>query len=72
VDLKKRKTELRLDNMIAREIFDEEARKVLMNFVSISRTKSNRLDAIKEIKNMVLFSEIVVSPLILGAMYEKK
>eukprot|EP00747_Dinoflagellata_sp_TGD_P155668 gnl/TRDRNA2_/TRDRNA2_177602_c0_seq1.p2 gnl/TRDRNA2_/TRDRNA2_177602_c0~~gnl/TRDRNA2_/TRDRNA2_177602_c0_seq1.p2 ORF type:complete len:426 (+),score=1.15 gnl/TRDRNA2_/TRDRNA2_177602_c0_seq1:1679-2956(+) len=42
-----------------------------MNFISISHSKSNRLDAVKEIKNMVLFTEIVLSPLILGAMYEK-
>ena len=35
-----------------------------MAFISRSRTKSNRLDAAKEIKGLVFFSNIVVSPLL--------
>jgi hypothetical protein len=54
-NVKKRKSELRLDDIMAQEILDVEARKVLMQFVSTSRAKSNPLDAAKVIKKMILF-----------------
>jgi hypothetical protein len=68
--VKKRKLDLRLENDMALEILDSESRKAFMKYVSMSRTKSNRLDAAKEIKKMVLFSNTVVSSLLEDAVQE--
>jgi hypothetical protein len=35
-----------------------------MTFITASRLKSNRLEAAKELKNMVFFSNIVLAPLV--------
>jgi len=58
------KKELRLDTPLAKSILDDVARRAFMAFVSRSRTKSNRLDAAKELKGLVFFSNIVVAPLL--------
>lgn len=58
------KKDLRLDSALAKSILDEVARRAFMAFVSRSRTKSNRLDAAKELKGLVFFSNIVVAPLL--------
>ena len=39
-------------------------RRRLMTFITASRLKSNRLEAAKELKNMVFFSNIVLAPLV--------
>ena len=58
------KKELRLDTPLAKSILDDVARRAFMAFISRSRTKSNRLDAAKELKGLVFFSNIVVAPLL--------
>ena len=58
------KKELRLESALAKSILNDVARKAFMAFVSRSRTKSNRLDAAKELKGLVFFSNIVVAPLL--------
>ncbi len=58
------KKDLRLDSALAKSILNDVARKAFMAFVSRSRTKSNRLDAAKELKGLVFFSNIVVAPLL--------
>ena len=58
------KKDLRLDSALAKGILNDVARKAFMAFVSRSRTKSNRLDAAKELKGLVFFSNIVVAPLL--------
>ena len=58
------KRDLRLDSALAKGILDDVARRAFLAFISRSRTKSNRLDAAKEIKGLVFFSNIVVAPLL--------
>ena len=58
------KKDLRLDSALAKGILNDVAKKAFMAFVSRSRTKSNRLDAAKELKGLVFFSNIVVAPLL--------
>jgi hypothetical protein len=62
--VRKRKFELRLDDDMASQIIHFEARKVLMQFVSAYRNKIKRHDASKELRNMILFSNFVVSPIL--------
>lgn len=56
--------ELRLEPALATEILDSVARRAFLAFISRSRTKPNRLDAAKELKALVFFSNIVVAPLL--------
>ena len=56
--------DMRLEPALASEILDATARRAFLGFVSRSRTKSNRLDAAKELKGLVFFSNIVVAPLL--------
>ena len=58
------KRDLRLDSALAKSILNDVARRAFLAFVSRSRTKSNRLDAAKELKGLVFFSNIVVAPLL--------
>lgn len=58
------KKELRLDTTLAKSILNDVARRAFLAFISRSRTKSNRLDAAKELKGLVFFSNIVVAPLL--------
>lgn len=48
----------------AREVLDAAARKVFLQYISQSRNQRNRLDAAKELKKLVFFSNIVVAPLV--------
>lgn len=57
-------TDLRMDRTAAKELLAEAGRKRLMTFITASRLKSNRLEAAKELKNMVFFSNIVLAPLV--------
>jgi hypothetical protein len=56
--------DLRIDTEMAKETLDSVARRAFLAFISRSRTKSNRLDAAKELKGLVYFSNIVVAPLL--------
>ena len=58
------KKDLRLDSALAKSILNDVARRAFLAFVTRSRTKSNRLDAAKELKGLVFFSNIVVAPLL--------
>lgn len=62
--IEKRKHELFLDDNMAREMFVVESRKALMYYISDSRRKKSRVDSVKVIKNMVLFYNAVISPLL--------
>eukprot|EP00803_Ostreobium_quekettii_P003715 evm.model.scf_1083.2 EVM.evm.TU.scf_1083.2 scf_1083:24388-36797(-) len=56
--------DLRLSKEMAKDALDEAARKIFMDYITTSRLKQNRLDAAKELKKMVFFSNIVVAPLL--------
>ena len=56
--------DMRLEPALASEILDATARRAFLGFISRSRTKANRLDAAKELKGLVFFSNIVVAPLL--------
>ena len=55
---------VRLDRSQAKTILTECARKTLMQYITKSRIQKNRVNSAKELKNMVLFSNIVVAPLV--------
>ena len=56
--------DVRLDPELAKEILGSTVRKAFMGFISRSRNKANRLDAAKELKSLVFFSNMVVTPLL--------
>jgi len=58
--------DLRLDQALAFELLKKNCVAVLMNYVKTAKTQRNRLDQAKELKKMVYFSNMVVSPLITG------
>ena len=58
------KEAVRLDDDAAVEVIGEMARKVWLAFVRDSRNKASRLDAAKELKNIVMFNNAVVTPLV--------
>lgn len=49
---------------LAVELLKEAGRTALMKFVTASRVHANKLDQAKELKKMVFFSNIVLSPLL--------
>ena len=55
---------LRLDRGIAKEVVDEVGRKYLLQFITQSRNTRDRINAAKELKKMVFFSNIVLAPLV--------
>jgi len=55
---------VRLGDDVAIEILGDMAKKVWLNSVRESRNKPSRLDAAKELKNMVLFNSAVITPLV--------
>ncbi|PSC73353.1 chloroplastic isoform X2 [Micractinium conductrix] len=56
--------DLRLDRPAARAVLSDVARKYFLQYVTQSRNTRNRLDAAKELKKLVFFSNIVVAPLL--------
>jgi len=58
--------DLRLDTDLAMSLVKESVVKVFMTCVKTAKAKSTRLDQAKELKKMVFFSNLVVSPLIEG------
>lgn len=63
-NIKKTLQDVRLDSELAKEILSTTARKAFMGFISRSRNKANKLEAAKELKALVYFSNIVVTPLL--------
>jgi hypothetical protein len=62
--VRKKKFELRLNDDIASQIIYFEARKVLMQFVSTYRNKIKHHNTFKELRNIILFSNFMVSPIL--------
>ena len=60
------KEAVRLADDIAIEILGDAVRKVWLATVRDSRNKASRLDAAKELRNMVVFNTAVVTPLVAG------
>ena len=56
--------ELRIPDSLAKEILDKVSRKAFTGFVTRSRSQRDRLEAAKELKKLVFFSNIVVAPLL--------
>lgn len=56
--------ELRISPEMGKEMLDKSVRKLFLQYVTASRLKQNRLDAAKELKKMVFFSNIVVAPVL--------
>ncbi|KAL4860244.1 hypothetical protein ACK3TF_000429 [Chlorella vulgaris] len=56
--------DLRMDRPAARQVLKDAARKHFLQFITQSRNTRNRLDASKELKKLVFFSNIVVTPLL--------
>ena len=63
-NVKRAQKELRIPEDLAKEILDTVARKAFIQFISRSRSQRDRLEAAKELKRMVFFSNIVVAPLL--------
>jgi hypothetical protein len=53
-----------MDRPAARQVLKDAARKHFLQFITQSRNTRNRLDASKELKKLVFFSNIVVTPLL--------
>ena len=62
--VKRSKKELRVSDALAQEILDRVSRKALLQFVTRSRGQRDRLEAAKELKRLVFFSNIVVANLL--------
>lgn len=62
--VKRSKKELRVSDALAKEILDRVTRKAFLQFVARSRGQRDRLEAAKELKKMVFFSNIVVANLL--------
>lgn len=56
--------ELRISPEMGKEMLDTSARKIFLQYITASRLKQNRLDAAKELKKLVFFSNIIVAPLL--------
>ncbi|KAL4420333.1 hypothetical protein ABPG77_010238 [Micractinium sp. CCAP 211/92] len=56
--------DLRMDRAAARAVLDDVARKYFLQYITQSRNTRNRLDASKELKKLVFFSNICVTPLL--------
>ena len=48
----------------AKEIVDDVARKYLLKYISTSRTQKDRISSAKEIKKMIFFSNLVLTPVV--------
>jgi hypothetical protein len=48
----------------AKEIIDDVARKYLLKYISTSRMQKDRISAAKEIKKMIFFSNLVLTPVV--------
>lgn len=62
--VKRVKEDVKLDDDAAVAVIGELAKKVFLALVRDSRNKANRLDAAKELKNIVMFNQVVVTPLV--------
>ena len=62
--MKKTLQNVRLDAELAKELLSNTARKAFMGFITRSRNKPNKLESAKELKALVYFSNIVVTPLL--------
>lgn len=62
--VKRVKDDVKLDDDAAIGVISDIAKKVFLAFVRDSRNKANRLDAAKELKNIVMFNQVVVTPLV--------
>jgi hypothetical protein len=62
--VKKAFENLRLDRAVAKEVLAEAGRKSLIAFVTASRNLRERSAAAKELRKMVVFSEVVLAPLV--------
>jgi hypothetical protein len=58
------KAAVRLADDVALELLGESVRKVWLSIVRESRNKASRLDAAKELRNLVLYNSAVVTPLV--------
>ena len=56
--------ELRINKGMAKEMLAASTKRLFLQYITASRLKQNRLDAAKELKRMVFFSNIVVAPLL--------
>lgn len=63
-NVRKAMDELRTPPEMAKKILEQSVRQAFLKYISQSRLKANRLEAAKELKKMVFFSNIVVSPLL--------
>lgn len=64
LEVRKAFESLRLDRALAKETLAEVGRKYLLQFVTTSRNTRDRINAAKELKKMVFFSNIVLAPLV--------
>ena len=55
---------VRLDADLAREVLGTAARKAFLGYVTRSRNQRDRLEAAKELKKLVFFSNLVIAPLL--------
>ena len=63
-NVKKVLQDVRLDPELAKDLLSSTARKAFMGFITRSRNKANKLESAKELKALVYFSNLVVTPLL--------
>lgn len=62
--VRQKRADIGLPEDIAFEILNDTTRKLFLGFITRSRNMPNRLEAAKELKKLVFFSNIVVAPLV--------
>jgi len=55
---------VKLGRDAAKEILDDVARKYLLKYISTSRTQKDRISSAKEVKKMIFFSNLVLTPVV--------
>lgn len=55
---------VKLSRDAAKEILDDVARKYLLKYISTSRSQKDRISSAKEIKKMIFFSNLVLTPVV--------
>jgi hypothetical protein len=63
-DIKRAMEAVKLARDAAKEIIDDVARKYLLKYISTSRMQKDRISAAKEIKKMIFFSNLVLTPVV--------
>ena len=62
--VRKTRENVRISDELALDILGQETKRAFMAYIKDSKTKSNKVDQMKEIRRMVYFNEGVITPLV--------